>query len=740
MIRQYSPNYEATPNYISGMRAIQNGQLPDAMAILSSEAVGSPCYGLALANKALVQLRLEQFDESEATANLALAQFDSKGCPHPPTWVQTIRNLGEAIGLQGRLNESLLVFKQGCVRADKLAADFPDFAEDCLLEKAHTLNSWGGSLLKSDGANDALDCFIMGRAIYNKYPNNIIGRTETLTNLAQAYNVVGKKTEASLALDEARQLANGDEEHLHRINIAAARAQLCSEEDARRFLLDAASAAERAGFFETAYLRHCIAAFLADEYRNPVWGMEVVRRAIVMEERLEPKSLQPARLRFYKASFLEQSGQPVAEVLTALLEGARLWCERLPASLALSDYQLVVGMMHDHFRKLSRTLLDEGRNDEAFVAFEVGRARAFTVEVSGNHTHPFLVTNPFGESMVDCAILNRIQAGIISEHLIISLAVLPPKLVAYIIGRESVEICQVDLVTNSDGAERFGAAIKEVSANLENGRGIACLPDQAIALVREIAGKIGTRSIVLLAPHALLHKVPWGALFRHVGIEWSQLPFVTQFSPLLNLDCPNPDAVLPAGAVALGHGVVGTGSNTLNLEDEAQEFAQAYGIHGQLIKGARSTNVTTALHGEKTALISCHGNIVATEQGDRFLFELADGGHTPGDLIQDEVTAPFVILSACSSGVYEMAMGDYPVGAAPAFLLAGARFCICTRFRINAHFAQAFFPQLGKFLAEGQSVAKAFTKTLGEMENQGHDLWRHLACVALLGRGIYDTQ
>lgn len=739
-MRHYLPNHEVTTNYIAGMRAIEIEQLPNALAILSSEPADSPCYGLALANKALVELRLEQYQTSETTAKLALTRFKAEGCPHPPTCVQTLRNLGEAMSLQGRLNESLPVFENGCSMADELPKTFPDFHEDCQLEKAHTLNSWGGTLLKAGKTAEAINCFSAGRDIYRVYPKNEVGCAETLTNLAQCYTEQGETTKASLALQEAEQLVATDPDQIHRIRIANIRLGWYSKDVSRRFLLEAAQFSIDRGFIDTAYLRHCIAAFIADRNNDCAWGMEVIRLAETLESQLSPSSLQPAKLRFYKAVFLEQSGQPVAEVLNALLEGARLWCERIPGPLAMSDYQQAVGSMHDHFRKLSVLLLREGKNDEAFVAFEIGRARAFAVEISGDYHHPFLATNPFRESAVDCALLKRIQAGLDAIHLVISLAILPPNLVAFIVGRNSLEVCKVDLVKDINGANVFGDAVRAMSAGLENGKGVGCIPDQIVALSREIAGKIGTRNIVLLAPHAMLHKVPWRSLLRHAGISWSQLPFITQFSPLLDPDCPNPDIILPAAAVALGHGSAGTGANALNLEEEAHDFAAAFGVHGQLVNGARSTAVTSALKGGKTVLLSCHGKIVTTERGDGFLFELADGGHAPDDLIQGAVTAPFVILSACSSGVYEMAWGDYPVGAAPTFLMAGAKYCICTRFPISAHFAKAFFPKLGELLSGGQSVGNAFAKALHEMELQGHDMWRHLACVELLGRGISDPK
>lgn len=739
-MRRYLPNHEVTPTYFSGLQAVESNDLPKALTILSAEPVTSSCRGLALANKALIELRLDRFRAAERTAETTLEHFELLGCPHPPTWVQTLRNLGEAVRAQGRVLESLSIFNAAGHTADKLVIEFPAFTKECLLEKAHAFNSWGGSLIIIGRIEAAVDCLTAARDIYRKYPENIVGLAESLTNLARAYTVLGRRTDAAFSIEEAKQFATGDEEQIHRIHIVGAQLGLHSKSDARRVLLDAASAAERSGFIETAHLRHCIAASLADEHKDHAWGMEVVSLAVEMEHRLAPTSLQPPRLSFYKAAFLEQSGHASSEVLDALLDGARLWCDRLPGPLSMSDYQQAVGLMHDHFRKLSGILLRDGRNREAFVAFESGRARAFAVEVNGDYQHPLLATNPFRESEVDCSLLNRIQEGLTEDHLVISLAVLPPNLVAFIVGRNLLEVCAVPLASDAASADAFGAAVHAISSGLRDGKGVDCIPDQIKCFGREVASKLGKRSIALLAPHALLHKVPWRTLLRHEGTPWSQLPFITQFSPLFDPDSPTPDVVLPIGAVALSHGSAGSGSERLSFEDEAAEFAHAFGSDGRLVPGARAIDVARALQEAKTVLLSCHGDIVSTVHGDRFLLDLIDGGHTPTELFEDRVIAPLVILSACSSGVYEMAWGDYPIGAAPTFLLAGARFCVCTRFPISAHFAKMFFPTLGRLLNGGQSVGNAFAGALLEMELQGYDAWRHLACVELLGCGMSSSK
>ena len=250
-----------------------------------------------------------------------------------------------------------------------------------------------------------------------------------------------------------------------------------------------------------------------------------------------------------------------------------------------------------------------------------------------------------------------------------------------------------------------------------------------------VAEAIGHLKLVILAPHALLHKVPWRLVLHSYGTDWDQLSFVTQFSPILDPDMPTPEVLLPSTGMALGFGIAGSGQNIINLEDEATDFASAFSSHGHVCLGAKSHDVVAALKGHDIVLLSCHGERTPPDQGGRFLFVLANGKFPANELVESTINAPLVILSACSSGAYEMAVGDFPIGAAPLLLVAGARFCICTRYPISAHFAKSFFPSLGRRLSLGQNVRDAFTSTMQEMEHAGYDLWRHLACVELLGRG-----
>ena len=98
----------------------------------------------------------------------------------------------------------------------------------------------------------------------------------------------------------------------------------------------------------------------------------------------------------------------------------------------------------------------------------------------------------------------------------------------------------------------------------------------------------------------------------------------------------------------------------------------------------------------------------------------------------ERVNPALVILSACYSGVYNMAVGDFPVGGAPELLQRGVRFCVVMRFPVNADFARDFVVEMTKLIAVNTPVEVAFLRALQIMEGRGSRTWSDLACVELL--------
>jgi hypothetical protein len=97
-----------------------------------------------------------------------------------------------------------------------------------------------------------------------------------------------------------------------------------------------------------------------------------------------------------------------------------------------------------------------------------------------------------------------------------------------------------------------------------------------------------------------------------------------------------------------------------------------------------------------------------------------------------EVASPLVILSACHSGVYTMAWGEYPTGAGPELLSRGARYVIGSRCRVDADFTNEFFGRLAAHLRDGHPIGMCFAHAIRDLAGHRRS-WSDLACLELLG-------
>jgi hypothetical protein len=151
------------------MKAISEDRLEYAVKVLLAEPEESPCYGMAIGNAAMSLLRLDRREQGEGLARRSANAMQYSGCPHPPTGVQILRNLAEAVAGQGRLAESLELFNMVGLTADALIEKHPEHADEIELQKAHAFGSWGGSLLHLAVYPAAIDVLNTARSIYKKH-------------------------------------------------------------------------------------------------------------------------------------------------------------------------------------------------------------------------------------------------------------------------------------------------------------------------------------------------------------------------------------------------------------------------------------------------------------------------------------------------------------------------------------------------------------------------------------------
>jgi tetratricopeptide (TPR) repeat protein len=711
------------------MVILDHGHLKKGLAKLLAEPASSSCRSLALGNAALIFLRMERFTEAEKLLNEALTICEKKGCPHPPSWVQFARNLAESI-FRERTVESLRYFNGAIWLSRDLQGKHPEFEEDLLQQEAHTFCSWGAALMHLGDFEAAIDCYEKAGDIYRKHPSfDREGESERLNNYAHALRETGETTKAYFALDEARDISRKAKDWEHLQNIEVAMIQLDFDRfdgDPYKTLELAAESALKADKPSTSYVRHSIRASIAHSRGDYEYALEACNAAIAMEDQLDLGDPSRARLWDLKALTLRDLKRDRSEILEVLLKSGKMWWSLLAREQSRHDVSLKTSSVHVHCCLLAMVLLEDGRPEESCIAFETGRALAFALDVNPKHLDAIIAMNPYvsNDGTLARHALHGRQSELAENEVLLSTILYPASLVTFVICKDSVNVHCIECPDEAELIEDASMIPTRLHAKV----GLRAIPPPLLKWADELAPLIGTRRVRAIAPHSFLHSVPWRTLLRHSGCPWEQMPSVTRFGLFL----PDPYSTISLNScTALS--LARPGEDEIVLE--ASDFASHFSSNGSFIPNASSLDVRGALVKPGIVLISCHGEVRPSGEDGRKRFHLLlkDGWIPTGEIWPESVIADMTILSACESGVYEVAHGDYPVGAAPNLLRAGAKLCLGTRYPVNSLFAAGVIDSLGRHLAQGEAAPAAFASSLQEMEGRGFDLWKDFACFELIG-------
>ena len=734
MMSHYLAGYAPTETYRQGMKFIKEDRLPEAVAALDSEPTDSPCYGLALANSGQALLRQELFQLAENRSRRALETFSSKGCPHPPSWVQCARNLAESVGAQNRRHEAISLHEDAEQIGEDLAAKYPEHAEVIHQQLGHILNSCGAVCLALRLFPESAEFLRKALAKYRQYsPNDPTGLAETLTNYGIALSQTDRKTEAHFAFQEALSVSKNTNNRLQvsRVEVAMIQMDFSTVANPLEVLSHAASEAEETGFFSTAVIRWVIKSNIALELGDLKTALEAIQQALLLESKLDKGEISPAKLRVNHARLLLANGYGSEDAIHTLVDGARHWFNHLRAGLISADFRTVTTEMHNMFRLLTDQLITVSRVDEAVVAFEAGRALAHTIEVNSQKGTAILQQSPFNSvsGTLDCSMLKQQQGMLDDGETLVSIAILPLKLVAFIIRKERVEVIQLPLPTSYNDLAHLLNDIQAIPSHLDDKLGVNAIPAPLRDFSSKLATAIGADVVVGLFPSHVLHVVPWRAILRHAGLEWTQLLFATEFSLLVH---ERRRLEVISSCTALGFGSAGS----IDLVQEARDFARPFGQKGITVERCTDRDLRGALASAEAVLVSCHGEISnSVHSRTRLELSLAGGDVAADDVFPETINSRLVILSACHSGVYFVSWGDYPVGAAPSLIRAGAKYCVGARFPVGAAFAAAYMKEFSLKLANGQGVPTAFVEALEVLEARGANYWNDIACFELLSGG-----
>ncbi|MFN8578837.1 MAG: CHAT domain-containing protein [Candidatus Sericytochromatia bacterium] len=746
--RDYVPEYQTTQNYMDGMTALLNNNLEEAVKILQQEPEFSPCYSLAIGNSALALLRLEKFEEAEKWGIKTLEELnkDKYFCPHVPSGIQFFRNLGESIMKQGRYIESIRFLNQTIGLATNFIEKLTKFGnqEDLIkqleLEKAHAFNSWGVGLINIGNWEASIDCLNSAREIYKKYkPFTTNTYIDALINISYSYRSLKKDIEAENALKEAKDIAIETNyiEQLHRINIGLIQlgSELISINNYSRLIEEAATHSIKEKHFSTAYLRYSIGASLVENDNNIKQSKFFISKAKELEIYLDKFDLNIAKLRKIEAMVLAMENHSTEEIVETLIDGANRWFEIIKNLKLLEDFHIYSHEIHNHFRLLTFHLIKLNRINEAIISFEAGRALSYSIEVDKNLFFKRLNNKEFSKDgrNIDISYLKEVQKKLQEHEVCIIFSILPPNLVSFIIGKNSVFYEEVDITDKKENVLKFIEEISMTPIRLGEKVEERSIPKKITDLSQKVLEKIVSKKIVRIIPHSVLHSIPWRGVFNYLGMDLLSLPYSINFSLYL-FDKGNEYYYKKEHKISsFSNGF----SGSINLNTLAKAFSNNFSNNiYTYLNCSPEVFKNSFINNNDIIFICCHGRSRGKNlHGVNLTLEFNNKEHYVFNDLPEKIKSQVVILSACESGVYEVDHGDYPIGAAPLLIKLGVKHCIVSRYPIPTLFANNFFSTLASNLASGIIINEAFILSLDYMKNNNSDLWSELSCVELISYG-----
>jgi len=248
-------------------------------------------------------------------------------------------------------------------------------------------------------------------------------------------------------------------------------------------------------------------------------------------------------------------------------------------------------------------------------------------------------------------------------------------------------------------------------------------------------------SLLIIVPHGPLHRLPFQVLLTH-GIplvEKAALLYTPSLRALMRLWRQKRNSH-PQNPLILGLEEFGERARPLShVKSEVKALRGAFGERGRLLWG-REASLEELRRLHRSGQLREHDLLHfathvfldgASPFQSRIL--LHDGELTVAEVLELDLEAELVVLSACESALGEMGSGDELVGLARAFFLAGARSLVAGLWKVEDASAASMMGLFYQAMAEGRRPVHALRKAQREMRRLGHPpyLW---ASFVVIGR------
>jgi tetratricopeptide (TPR) repeat protein len=232
-------------------------------------------------------------------------------------------------------------------------------------------------------------------------------------------------------------------------------------------------------------------------------------------------------------------------------------------------------------------------------------------------------------------------------------------------------------------------------------------------LIEPIRGLLSVGHLVI-APHGILHNLPFHALFD--GLQYLIDEFTVSYAPSASVYALCETRSVPSNGGSL---VLGIPDPAVPFVQEEVEAVAAYLPNAELLLEKNATVQRLRQRGPCSRFIhiATHGYF----RRDNPMFSgirLADSYLTLYDLYQLNLSAELVALSGCSTGLNVVAAGDELLGLARGLIHAGAETCLLTLWDIQDQSSARLMKLFYSYLASGCTKAVALQQTMRQVKSE----------------------
>jgi CHAT domain-containing protein len=231
-------------------------------------------------------------------------------------------------------------------------------------------------------------------------------------------------------------------------------------------------------------------------------------------------------------------------------------------------------------------------------------------------------------------------------------------------------------------------------------------------LLGPFAGRLAGRRRLLVVPHRELAVVPFHALPWSGGVLGDR--YDVSYLPAVALLRPAGGKPRPGGALVIGDPAVDPARGLRRLPGtrcEALAVSELLGGEPPLLDGEATVDMVRKL--APTASVLHLGSHAIVPPGAPNLGHLALAGAdrlTVADLLDLDLSAALVVLSACQTGTGTATLGGDVVGLTRAALLAGARHVVVSLWPVHDAVAAVLIRDFYRHLGKGEPVGAALAE------------------------------